>query len=222
MTGMEHWPAPEIKALYHLSDVNDASGNGNTLTNNNAVTFSLGKFGNAANFGAANTNKYLYVGSNLGITTGSITISCWVKLLAEISSGEWGFVEHGNATNYVLYGISYEYNSGTRRLKFYRRKYGSTTTAAYVTIALGTTDWAKLTLVYDGTNIYPYVNGVIAATPVAASGSGTFNPGSYFVIGSGADLSCASIMADEVVVFNTAETATNIRRRYAFERGMLV
>lgn len=157
---------------------------------------------------------------------GDITIFCWVKLLAEIGSSTWVFCEQSSATGENCYSIRYQYNSGTRRLYFFRDNYGSGGTGVYVTKTLGTSDWNMLTLVYDNTNVYAYVNGVLAAAPVAASGSGSSSPGDHFAIGrapSGdASSYYASALVDMVAVFNTAWSAADVRRWYAFSRGMLV
>jgi hypothetical protein len=64
-----------LLAFYKLDDLTDASGNGNTLTNDNGVTFTSGKIGNAATFN--NTNKLL---SPVSVPFGSAaTISVWAK-----------------------------------------------------------------------------------------------------------------------------------------------
>lgn len=52
-------PQSGIVALYRGENVNDSSGNGKTLTNNNSVAFNPGKFGNAFDFGNPNTTKYM-------------------------------------------------------------------------------------------------------------------------------------------------------------------
>ncbi len=51
-----------ITASYRFDDASgnsvDSSGNGNTLTNNNSITFVAGLINNGADFGTANSNKY--------------------------------------------------------------------------------------------------------------------------------------------------------------------
>ena len=112
MTGMQHWANPGIKALYHLSDVNDSSGNSYTLTNNGTVTFALGKFGNCGVFAAS---KYLSIASTFGINplTGAYSISAWVMPTAQPSSGgHFGVfgIEKAGARGIHLF---YYNNSGT-------------------------------------------------------------------------------------------------------------
>ena len=57
----------------------DSSGNGNTLTDNNTVTSNPGKYGNAGQFTAANS-EYLSIASNSTFETGDVdfTVSSWV------------------------------------------------------------------------------------------------------------------------------------------------
>jgi hypothetical protein len=68
-----------LVAAYKLSDTSDYSGNGNNLTNNGTVVFNAGLIGNAADFGAPNTTKYLSLASGFGIGTGDFSISWWFK-----------------------------------------------------------------------------------------------------------------------------------------------
>jgi hypothetical protein len=66
-----------LLAFYNLSDLTDASGNGNTLTNNGDVTFSSGKIGNAATFNGNNyLNNSLF---NYNAST-DWTISLWLNV----------------------------------------------------------------------------------------------------------------------------------------------
>jgi len=219
-------PQPNLVALYHLSNTTDYSGNNRTLTNNNSVIFTdYGKFVKAANFGTANTNKSLYVASDLGITGGSITMSCWVKLNTEIASSLWNFVTQGDASTFVDFHIRYEFNSGTRRLRFDRTRRGSVTTNAFYNITLGTTNWTHIVMTYDGTTIKGYVNGNFVAS-ATASGNGVSNTEDNF--GIGADTATfvatggslfASATIDEVAVFSKALSDREIANYYQWAVG---
>ena len=52
-------PGGELRGYYRLENVNDSGPNGLTLTNNNSVTFTAGRFGNGANYGTTGTNMGL-------------------------------------------------------------------------------------------------------------------------------------------------------------------
>lgn len=68
-----------LRAFYRLSDLTDASGNGNTLTNTGGVTFGSGKIGNAAEFNG-NSAKYLSTTNSLGQNTATgFAMSCWFR-----------------------------------------------------------------------------------------------------------------------------------------------
>jgi hypothetical protein len=63
-------------AFWKLADLTDASGNGETLTNNNTVTFAAGKIGNAAEFDGTN---YLSNAENYMAGKSQFSASFWVK-----------------------------------------------------------------------------------------------------------------------------------------------
>jgi hypothetical protein len=78
------FPEAGLLAFYNLNDdgsgeldLTDASGNGQTLTNNNGVTLSVGN-----TFGAASGDgtTYLTAPVSLPLTSGDVTISYWVKM----------------------------------------------------------------------------------------------------------------------------------------------
>lgn len=80
-------------AFYNLDvasgNATDDSGNGNTLTNNGTVTYSAGKINNGADFGAANTTKFLAISSALAdtSTSGIHTLTGWFNLTTSPASG---------------------------------------------------------------------------------------------------------------------------------------
>lgn len=68
-----------LAASWKLSDLTDASGNGNTLTNNNTATFNTGHIGNAV-YTAYLSSQYLSIASNAFVQAGDVdfTIGFWV------------------------------------------------------------------------------------------------------------------------------------------------
>lgn len=200
-------------AYWKLEDVNATVG-GFTLTNNNTVTFGAAKFNNGADFGSANTNKYLSISNDLGITNGSMSVSFWVKLNAEIASSEWAFFDKADGGTNVRYWIQYEYNSGTRRLVFEREKSGTADQNATYNITLGTSSFYHIVMTYDGATITGYVNGVSVAT-ASASGNGSSGASDYTNIGRrGSNSRYASCIIDDVAVFNTAITSAQVTELY--------
>ena len=59
--------------------LNDETANNRDLTDNGGVTTMTGKANEAADFGTANSTKYLQVNSNCGYTGGTFTISFWFR-----------------------------------------------------------------------------------------------------------------------------------------------
>lgn len=68
-----------LAAYWKLDDLTDASGNGNTLTNNNTATFNTGKVGNAV-YTVQASSQSLSIASNSFVQTGDVswTISAWI------------------------------------------------------------------------------------------------------------------------------------------------
>src|SRR5437667_77580 len=80
-----------VRALYHLEDTTDGSGNGYTLTNNNGATFVPGLLGKAATGGSPNVGSYLSLASDVGIGGGTVSISAWFKqtIAAPTNTQQW-------------------------------------------------------------------------------------------------------------------------------------
>lgn len=176
----------QLRAYYRLSDVNDTTISSYDLINNNTVSFVASKFGDGADFGSTvNGAKSLSIASDLGITSGAITMACWVKLNNEITvnSGYYSFLEKSSATN-VTYIIRYDHNSGTPRLQFIRKRNGTAEEVINYTITLGTADYYHLALTYDGSTVTGYVNGVSVGT-ISSTGVGASGGADKFYIGAG-------------------------------------
>lgn len=204
-------------------DASDATGNAQTLTNNNSVSYAAGLINNAADFGTSNTNKYLSRSSEVGgINGGSFTMQAWVKLRTEIPSDVYTFIVNasGANTSHTRYSIRYNYNSGTRRLEFARAKPGNGADDELdYNITLGTSSFYHLVMTYNGTTITGYVNGNSVGT-AGASGNGTINFGSYFEIGCNGDsatcgsTNAASAYIDESAVWSRALSSTEVTQLY--------
>jgi hypothetical protein len=68
-----------VRALYHLEDLTDSSGNNFTLVNNNSSTFENGKFNNAGTMN--NTNQFFTAPNALfPWDTNQWSISLWFKI----------------------------------------------------------------------------------------------------------------------------------------------
>jgi hypothetical protein len=95
-----------LVAYYSLDNVSDATGRGNTLTNNGGASFVAGRVGNCANFVAASGQR-LVRASTSDLVLGDIdfTITCWVNLGDK--SVDRPIVVKGDGGGYE-YGIVYD------------------------------------------------------------------------------------------------------------------
>ena len=215
--GFIQWPvSSKIKALYHLNDVNDSSGNNYTLTNNGTVAFALGKFGNCGVFASG---KYLNVASTFGINplTGAYSISAWVKPTAQPSSGAYFGIFAIEATSARGIHLFYYNNSGTYQIT--GSYSGNTITGTYT---LSSNTWYQIVFTSSAAGAGAiYVNGAKIAT--ASRGTNSTPRNDIFGIGWGwttaAKYFTGSI--DEVVIHNVELSPKQVLLRYAFEKGLL-
>jgi len=217
MSKFQHWPAANILALYHLADVNDSGGNSHTLTNVGTVTFGAGRIGNCALFGNANSSKYLFNADSLGKDlSGNAGISIWFLLQTLPASGEvQTIVKWASITGTARYlTVTYINDSGTKKIRIKcSAESGNVIDKA---IDLVTNVWYKLDLNWAAT-CEAFLNGSSIGT--VSRGTTTIS-NDFILIGT----SASNFMkgnADEAVFFSDVRTAADIRRRYAFERGML-
>ncbi|HET9410040.1 MAG TPA: FG-GAP-like repeat-containing protein [Candidatus Sulfotelmatobacter sp.] len=201
------------KALYHLEDTSDSSGNGHTLTNNASTTFNPGILHNAADFGANNTTKYLNDGG-LGINGGSISVNSWFKVTTA-PTGQAEIATESDATNNVTYYFPVYDGTSGKKLICGRSKQNVGEDDATYTHDFGTGSWHMATCVYDGSSIYLYADNVLQAS---ASSTGNGSSGGYSCdgigagakSGSGCDARQFSGLVDETVFTNSALSTSTI------------
>ena len=219
MSKFQHWPAANILALYRLADVNDVSGNSHTLANVGTVTFGAGRVGNCALFGNANSSKFLYHPDALGKDlSGNAGISIWFLLQTLPASGEvQTIVMWASTTGTARYLIvTYINDSGTKKIRIKcSAESGNVIDKA---IDLVTNVWYKLDLNWAAT-CEAFLNGSSIGT--VSRGTATVTS-SFIEVGGTLASDFMKGNADEAVFFSAVRTAADIRRRYAFERGMLV
>lgn len=200
------------KGVHHLQTLTaDSTVNANTLTNNNTVGSATTKIGSGADYGTANTNKFMSRASNYAINGGGdYMLSAWVKLRTEIAAGVYMFVEFvtQSGTNRYL-TINYSYNAGTRRIGA-----DASNGIAWYNTSLGTTDWHYVQSIRTSAGTaYLYVDGVQRNT--AAIGTVPYAK-DYITIGSGeAGANPVSAYMDEVRIAQIAPTADWIATEYA-------
>jgi hypothetical protein len=92
---------------YKLSDTSDASGGGNTLTNNNSVTFNTGKLGNAAYLTSASSQSLSHADATAYNMSGTnFTLACWAyaATLSTFRGLISKFKDSSNLEYYLFYG----------------------------------------------------------------------------------------------------------------------
>jgi arabinan endo-1,5-alpha-L-arabinosidase len=187
----------------------DSSGNGNTLTNGaGGPSSTAGKFGNAADFAGG---AFLFSAStafNLG--TGNFAISLWYQATQAGFSPLVGKNNSGTDTGYAL---SHDAANITGDLGDTVGGFVSTTRPVD-----DTSEFRHLVYQKNGATIELYLDGSLASTFGAASGS---NSGNAFAIGSrnisagggegsGGTSQKFNGLMDEVYVFDNVLTATEI------------
>lgn len=221
MTGMQPWAAPGIVAGYHLADANDFSGNSKTLTNNGSVTFGLGKLGDCAQFGSSNSSKYLSRADGLGVDlSGNHGISVWIRLSANPASTkqcrilDW----RSNTGSGRWHTLDYYNNSGTYQLSWYP----NTMTAVAFNFTISLNVWHKIDISVSGSYAYLYFDGALIRT----ESRGTYSQAtSKTTIGAEAAATAGFFWfgdIDEYIYYNVHRTSQDIRRAYAFQKGMLI
>lgn len=206
-----------VKALYHLEDTVDSSGNGKNLTNNGSVTFTASKLSNGSNFGTSNNTKSLNIVDNLGIAGGSISMACWVNISTQPSlNAEFGLIAQGDTTNFVRNTFQYYDVGGVKNIRARRTRENVANDDVTYTQTLTTDTWYHLAYVYSGSLLSLYFNGSVVATG-SVSGNGTGGiTANYLDLGAENEnlVGKMSGLSDECVVTNTALSTTTINALY--------
>ncbi len=201
-----------LVSYYKLEDTSDSKGS-NTLTNNGSATFTSARYNNGANYGSANSTKWLSRADQLGIAGNSdLSVSMWVKLTDEITSGTYTIFEHLSTTTANRYiACNYNYNSGTPQLDVN----ASAGTHATYTITLGTSVFHHIVVTRNvaGNVLTLYVDGASVATGTV--GTDTDGNNNFSIGASRAGLRFLSGVQDDVAVFNRVLTPTEVSTIYA-------
>lgn len=168
---------PTPLAVWNMNETSgnasDASGNGYTLTNTGSVAYTTGLLNNAANLNA--DGKYLRRADNMSLTnTTSFSFSTWIKIASEDTQDHDIFAmwQDGNPTGWYFRGL-YEYNGGTRRLRFFRS--GSTTTFLDINGNIGDNTWHHIGFTYNGSSGAMKLYKDISSTTTGGASTGTGN-----------------------------------------------
>lgn len=137
------FPLSGLLAFWKLADLTDASGNGNTLTNNNSVTFAAGKIGNAAQFDA---NNYLTESLSTPLSLAESTVSFWCKPSA-LGGANMFFLMASLCACHTDSGGGLNYNNAQ-------------SSDVFVSNVFSIGQWAHIVIIHTGGDIIIYKNGV--------------------------------------------------------------
>jgi hypothetical protein len=196
------------KASYKLLNTIDSTSNSRDLTNTNSVVFTTGKTGLAADLGTTNvTNKKLEVSSNLGITTGNITMFCWGYIAARTASYKDPFMALASGTIEYRLHIT---NTGVVA----SRHIGLVSFEETTEFATNLDTWYFLTLTYNTatSTLSLYVDGQLKHTK-NTSGTGS-TIGNYFAVGNSSQGNNLRGKVDSAFVYSGLLTADEIQTLY--------
>jgi len=185
-----------LLAFYNLSDLTDASGNGNTLTNNGNVTFASGKIGNAAVFDGSNELE-----GNFQIPfSDSASVSLWFNANSlPIESSLFGKrVESTPTVNLAII------ENGQVWLNDYTAPQISSDEGI-----ISPNNWYHIFFKTEGGNMSLCINGSLIQT----SQSTLATVGQFF-IGSGSNINYFDGQIDAVGIWNRALTSAEITELY--------
>lgn len=203
-----------IQAYYKLDESSgnaaDATGNGNTLTNTNTVTYAAGKINNGAVFNGTSNFLIKTNGSAL-VQGGPMSIAGWAKFTTVGSV--WGF---RNDTTCDFYFNPF---SSTQAEIRYRNSAGTAFT--FTGTSTYDTTFRHYAITWDGTTSSFYVNGSLNNS--VAGGGGTFFTSAVTSFTVGKNEGSGSFVAgtvDEVGLWSQCLSSTDITTLYNAGAGI--
>lgn len=212
----------DIVAYYKLDDTTDAHASYD-LTNNNSASFATGLIGDGVDFGTSNTNRYLSIASNLGISGGACSFSFWINFPTALSSNTyWALFGQQDQTTDTYYEIWLRNDAGTHKIVANRIKLGVSNNEVTYNVTLSTDTWHHAVLTYDGTTLKGYIN-TTHMGDLNTSGNGTGNNPDGFAIGrtvyTSTDFTYDGKL-DEMGVWSRALTTDEIAELYNSGAGL--
>ncbi len=180
----------------------DSSGSGNVGALSGATWVTTGKFGSALSFNGTNSRVHTADSASLDLTNG-MTLEAWVRPTAVTNWRTVMLKEGPSGLVYSLYA-----SDGTGPNGFIRVGSVDRGVTAPPTLPLNT--WSHLAITYDGANLRLFLNGTQAAV-TAGTGSMTATTGALRIGGNAVWSEWFSGLIDEVRIYKTALSATQIQ-----------
>lgn len=206
---------PNLINYWELENLTDSKGTA-TLTNTTGKSFVSAKFNNGIDMGSSIRNATeLSVASNIiPAYNVAFSISLWFKQNLVLSAGNTNpgliTISTGGVTGYAV-AIIPEWNGGIPRLKIFRR---TATDATDVVSFSNDTSWHNVVMVFDGTNIIGYLDGLAFSVGVASSSNFNATGYPFLSIGGGYVSSSATSIIDDVSFFNRALNQVDVNTIY--------
>jgi len=167
---------------YQLTD--SSAGAENTLTAIGTPTTCTTKFGGSVFLG--NSSAYSAVDAAVLKPTGNFTVVCWIKR-GLLGAGGAGYIFQSNSDNTNIAGIKFFCANTTNLLRFSTGKNtGTTANTDYKEIlgsAIADQNWHFVVVVWDGSYLYLYKDGLLDATPVAWTDAPAYAATNYVRVG---------------------------------------
>jgi hypothetical protein len=176
------FPMSGLLAFWKLDNVNDASGNGNTLTNNNSVTFGAGKIGVAATFDGSN-HLSRSSSSNWILSGTGATVNFWLRRSGSAASE---LIGNRIGAVYCPWALALDSNNKLRLLSNVGGGWAVTSGGSYGNTTIPDETWVMITIRKNTNGITVLINGS-ADSGITNVSSPTNTSSSPLYIGSGGD-----------------------------------
>jgi len=211
-----------LVGYWKLEGLTDETSGARTLTNNNSVTFTAGRFYNAATFPDPNTNKDL---------TNATSPVSYAAHASPFTTHMWFLTSSSTPQQEIFDEFAYDGThfrevemlvpSASHKVLFTMccADAGGTSKNAQSDVTLTLNTWYMLDGIYDGTNLKLYINGALAASVVAPWGNFTGASRTGMAIGSqhlfgGSGSSFVDGQIDDVAVYTVALTEPQMNDLY--------
>ena len=128
----------DLIGMWNMCSIYEGSGKGYSLTKTGSPTFGadngypLGI--NCADVSSGNMFTWVSGAGDIGDPGDDIVITGWGRIDTEVASSWYTLFRSCNEDTDRCIGVDYQYNGGTRRLRWYKEGYGSGASAAQAVI----------------------------------------------------------------------------------------
>jgi len=197
--------------------ITDQGSGGNDATLVNGPTFStdvpVGPLTNTYSLSLDGTDDYVALGNSSDLAPSNITVSLWFKASGTVGTFNYLFAREG-----ALYGSYLLRYTSANKFNIFIGHAGGSTTDITSSSTYTLTDWHHVAFTYDQTNLKLYVDGSEAAS-VAKTTAIDYTPSTSYgtdntYIGKGTFADNAEGLIDEVAIFNSALSGSDITAIY--------